>query len=549
MLAGRNATVILLLPLLVVSLLIVAGTAAGSLDVPIRPWPILVCAVCVGSGWAAWLGRRTGGTVVPLGAGMVVGGYVAWLAWPTLYPITAGPDLVHHLTLIHFLQARLALPTDPMFGPYLGEMTGYPPGSHLIAAIAGGVTGRDGLTLVHPIMALASGLKAALIADLLLRLLPPARWRPAAAFAGGVFLLVPHAYLLSPIVYYGFYSQVLSEVFAVALWWAFVVWRQDQRRRWLVTAALFGIALVLTWPVFLPVPALAGLAVIVERGDRAWHARALDALAAFGPVAVVVAAFAVSRRGAAGILASGGDVLTPSLAVFGIPFIVLVTAGALVCVRHPRRDVAVWSFGLAAIAQVVALVALQIRLDATNPYLGFKTMHLLVYGLAVLAALGLNAVWQRYMRHAAWGTGAVLVVLAVLLWRSDLPTRPLSSPITADVHQAGRWARAHLPPTCVDYLVPHWMTAYWLHIDTLGNARASARVTEHDPYDFRSSLARWIDDSSLRYAIVEDWHLVPSDIRARTETRAAFGRASVVERVDGFGGCWDEMPGLDAVGR
>lgn len=54
-----------------------------------------------------------------------VAGYILWLASPSLFPITQGPDIVHHLSLIHFIQRRHALPHDPALGAYLGEMATY----------------------------------------------------------------------------------------------------------------------------------------------------------------------------------------------------------------------------------------------------------------------------------------------------------------------------------------------------------------------------------------------------------------------------------------
>lgn len=485
-----------------------------------------------------------------------IGAYVAWLAWPAMYPIAAGPDLVHHLALIRFIQTRQALPDDPIFGAYLGEMTGYPPGSHLIAAITGALSGRDGVELVHPIVAIATMLKAGIVVSILTRILPVNGSRAPLAAAGALLLLVPHAYLLSPIVHYGFYAQALSEVFALAMWWAFVCWQQTPTRHWLWLGAMFGIGIVLTWPVFLPVPALTGVVILLVRRDRSRRERLTDLAMALGPVALVTAAFALSRAGSAGILSSGGDVLTPSVALFGLPFLALLAIGLAACARHWHQYQAVGLFVAWGALQVVALIVMQQWAGATNPYLGFKSVHLLVYGLVVMAAIGAATAWQAAAKtiaarwpagldRAAWIVPAL--VLAVLLQRG-LPVPPLSSPFTRPVHQAGAWARTHVPANCVDYLVPHWLTAYWLHLEVLGNARASARVTA-DPYDFRRAIGQWIGTGSMQHAIVEDWNRVPAEARAHMRVLASFGTAAVVERSDGLGACHDATPPIDAVGR
>ena len=139
------------------------------------------------------------------------------------------------------------------------------------------------------------------------------------------------------------------------------------------------------------------------------------------------------------------------------------------------------------------------------------------------------------------------LVLAIVLTRG-LTAPPLPSPFTGPVHRAGQWARTHLPANCVDYLVPHWLTAYWLHLDVLGNARASARVTA-DPYDFRRAIGQWIGTESMQHAIVEDWNRIPVEARAQMRVLASFDTAAVVERSDGRGTCHDETPPIDALGR
>jgi hypothetical protein len=54
-------------------------------------------------------------------------GYLFWLASPSLLPVTDGPDVVHHLQLIHLIQRTHRLAHDPALAPYLLEMTSYTP--------------------------------------------------------------------------------------------------------------------------------------------------------------------------------------------------------------------------------------------------------------------------------------------------------------------------------------------------------------------------------------------------------------------------------------
>ena len=57
-------------------------------------------------------------------------GYFLWLASPSLLPVTNGPDIVHHLLLIHVIQRTHHLVHGDALGPPAGNDG---PGSHLAA--------------------------------------------------------------------------------------------------------------------------------------------------------------------------------------------------------------------------------------------------------------------------------------------------------------------------------------------------------------------------------------------------------------------------------
>ena len=67
-------------------------------------------------------------------------------------------------------------------------------------------------------------------------------------------------------------------------------------------------------------------------------------------------------------------------------------------------------------------------------------------------------------------------------------TAPRAIPVVdLDLYEAGKWTRANVGQTCVDYLVADAETAYWLHLAVLGNPRASERMIEIDRYDPRAA--------------------------------------------------------------
>jgi hypothetical protein len=535
-------------PLVFGAVLILISWVADAAHLPLAAWPlfttsVVLAVVMIHMGFTRHGMRRdTAAGAATLLLTAAFSAYALWLAWPSLFPLGNGPDIVHHLTLIHFIQRHGALPHDPVLGAYLGEMSSYTPGSHLFAATFARLLGIDGVRIVQPVVAVFVGLKAGLIVVMLLRLFRETR-HTAIAIAGALLLLVAHAYLLQSFTQYGFYSQVVAEAFAIGMLWAAVLWNERPTLGAATLAGLCGAATVLCWPVLLPPPAAGVLASMtvhhsVPRTTRIWHA-----CAALAPGGVVLAVYTAMHASSAGILSSGGSVLTPSARLFGWPLLALTAVGVGLAIRRSAAWLPVLAFAAACVAQIAALVVVQAYLHATNFYLAFKTMHLLVYAIVAFAALPLHAITARRRSRVVW-----LVPLLVLFWisRTDLPLRPMHSPFTEPVYRAGMWAREHVPAQCVDYFVADWLTGYWLHIDVLGNARASERMRT-ERFDEATAIGRWIERRGLDFAIADDVGGLPVDVRPEGRVLQRFGPAAVLQRVDGRFSCTDRTPTIDQV--
>jgi hypothetical protein len=538
--------------------IVVLSWSVGAAGFSIHPIGILVASIAgTAAAWRAalrglpveWCGRRLFGFLL-----VVLGflSYLCWLAWPSFLPISEGPDLVHHLSLIHFIQHQHALLHDRSLGAYLGEMDGYTPGSHLLAALVGDWLRTDALRVVHPLTAFAVAVKAGVVYNVILRMLPAGRQQAAPAVAGTLLLLVPHAYLLRSFTYFHFYAQVIAETFAVAMVWTIVVWHQQQLRRWLALFALLGVVVALSWPVWLPAPALALAIVVLAERARPLSQRAVDLAVVGIPIAIVTLVYTLTHAGSAGILRSGGSTLVPSVGIFGWPFLVLTICGVGLSIRRRDRVAPVLVFATACVVQIGGLLAVQVAMRASNPYLAHKTVHLLVYAMVVCAALALEQGWrvvEHWLPVVRGRAGWILPVLVVAwLARRDLPTRPLTSPITEPVYQAGHWAKVHVRSGCIDYLVEHWLTAYWLHVDVLGNPRQSERMRS-EGFGYRQTVGRWIAQGSLPYAIAGDVDRLPNDLRRNMRVLERFGPAAVIERIDGRGQCTDTTPAIDDIAR
>jgi hypothetical protein len=224
--------------------------------------------------------------------------------------------------------------------------------------------------------------------------------------------------------------------------------------------------------------------------------------------------------------------------LFGWPFLALTGIGALLAVRRHGAWLAVLAFGAACLAQIAALFALQAYLGASNFYLPFKTVHLLVYAMILLASLPLGPLAEALPRRLAWALPALVLAWG---WRAGVPRWPAASPLTEPVYQAGVWARDHVAAQCVDYFVDDWLTGYWLHIDVLGNPRASERMRV-ERFEERTAIGRWIEGQSLPFAIAGDLESLPRDLLPSLRVLRRFGPAAVVQRADGVSTCTDRTP-------
>src|SRR5262249_27559276 len=121
-------------------------------------------------------------------------GWLLWLARPDLLPTGSGPDLVHHLALIAYIEQHWRLPHDAQLGAYPGEMVHSTPGVHLLASLAGAWLRTDGLHALDPILALTAALKAGFVFLIARRCMPSRETRDPFSVGAVLLLLVPYAH-------------------------------------------------------------------------------------------------------------------------------------------------------------------------------------------------------------------------------------------------------------------------------------------------------------------------------------------------------------------
>ena len=534
--------------------IVVCGYAADRLGMPMAPAAIVplsigaTAAACVRMRRRVeWGARDAVALVVASGAVLA---WLLWLAWPALLPPGRGPDLAHHLLLIDYIERHWRLVHEASVEIYLGQMVHYTPGFHIVAAIAGAWTRTDGLRVVYPLIACAVALKIGFVFLIALRVLPRDLARMPFALAAVLLLLLPRAYLVGSFTHDSFFAQVVSETFAVAMWWAVVVW--DERRPvernsrpWpgaMAVFALAGAAAFLTWPVWVGPPVLMLVAVVLAREGLPTSRRVAHLALAVGPIAAVAVVYAAGRVAHVGLVSISAGVPRPAASDFGWLFLATSALGLVIAARH--RFARATALLLVALAlQAATLYALAKRSGADTPYMALKMIYLAIYPLAVVAALALAAAWQAVIRtggERSWSarlrgaTGervawALLVIFGVAVARQVTVVRRPKPVITRRLSLAGQWARTHVEPTCVDYLVADSDAAYWLHLAVLGNRWMSTRTADPATFDPHAALVRWIEPRSLPFAIA-DVGVAPKLVLSDAEVLADFGQAVVIRR-------------------
>ncbi len=509
---------------------------ADRLGFAIAPLPLLSMAAATAAALWLWL-RRAAASDWPASAAssaIAVGTFACLMirARPDFLPTGTGSDLAHHLALLAFIERHWHLPHDPVLGAYLGEMIDYTPGFHLLAVLAGSWFRRDALHAVHTLIALTAALKCVFVFLIARRLLPEGVPRLSFAAVAVLLLWLPYTFFAGSFMAQSFLSQVVSELFAVAMWWALVVWIAQPATGAMALFALFGVAAFLTWPIWVGPLAATLASIVLLRRQLAPRQRARDVVVALLPIAGVAVMYVSTRLVyGLGMVNAVGFAIWPGPHTLGWPFMLLAAAGLGWSATDRRARSAAVLFGFIAV-QGAALIVFGRSSGASAPYLSLKMAYLAIYPMAVAASALLALAWREALRPAvAARYGWAVIILATLAaGRSLLQAAPVKPVVTQPVFLAGDWARTHLPPACIDYLVADGYTGYWLHLAVLGNPRAAGRALDNDTFEPAKATVRWILPGGLPYAIAGDFDALPRDIRTNVDVLARFGPAAVLQR-------------------
>jgi len=372
------------------AVLMAAGYLVDLLRGPIAPGPMAVIALAsfIVTAWTtrglpavdADEGERL---ATALTATVVIGSlaYFLWLASPSELPVTNGPDVVHHLVLIHLIQRTEHLVHGSALNVYLLEMAGYTPGSHILAALIAAWSRIDAVRVVQPIAAAFTALALGAVYVIAFRSLAGHRRAAWQSCAAPLLALVPAVYTLGAFMHFFYFAQVVAGTFSLTMLLSVIAAYRLGSAAALTWCGLSAVGIVLAWPVWIVPPVLAGL------GITAFHKEArftvFSIVVALVPAAVLFALHALQHRGAVGTVTTSGAVVAPSLAAFGRGFIVCAAAGVAVA-AVTRRSIAILAFAGAVVLEAAALLALNRAAGSDSDYLPFKMMFLLVPAAAVV---------------------------------------------------------------------------------------------------------------------------------------------------------------------
>jgi hypothetical protein len=524
------------------------------------PMLLLLIAIAAGAVALTWTGLTAAWDRADLAAfAAVVVIAFAWLMWiasPSFLPLGGGPDLTHHLLLIDYVERHWRLVHGPGVEDYLGEMVYYTPGSHVLTALAGAWTRSSGLHALHAVMAAAAALKAGFVYLIAMRTLAPGVPRVPLAMIAVVILFASPTFFLGSFTEFSFLAQIVSELFAMAMWWALAAWDESPRWSLMFLVGLLGSAVFLTWPILVGPPLLLLAALMLLPRAMAFRLRLAHATVALLPVVVTAAAFITAllfagRIGMMMIAGTGGGAVTPTVSAYGPYGAWLLAASAVGFVFSSIRREARTTIVLgAAIAVQGAVLYWFARRHANPPYMALKLLYFFLYPQAVAAAIGIASVWRgiaavataprvqtvgaravRLESSLAWALafGIALVVVRPLAGAPGSLSPGRKAATSLPLERAGQWARANLPAACVEYLVGNPDTAYWLHLAVLGHARMGARTADNATYELSPALVRWLTPGGLPYAIV-DLPAIPSGVRSELDILVQFDTAAVAKR-------------------
>lgn len=514
------ATAILTTAIVFIALAVANAVALDLLGLPIHPWVVLVATVVELAAAMAYLWRRG---AVQIDAQYdellaflllvaIVTAYLIYPSLPALFPPARHFDAVNHALLADYIFEHNALPHDFSTNARPYHLSGYPTGGALFGALVAHWTGNIALKTIHPVISLILGLAAGLVFVLLKRLLPQGTLSTPIAFLTTMLLFTAWDYFPGSVNERYFYAQIFSQFFALsAFLFAFFYWVAPDLLSLILMAMSIG-TILLSHPTPIVAPTLAAFAAIGLRHGLALRRKAAHALILASGILVYVLAYALPHLVHWVALTGLGEAVPLSFDSIGYFLPTLSALGFVLAWRRHWRDVFRFPILLllTVLAQPVALYLARFLIPNITGYYFEKSLYLLIYPLALLAALPLaelaSRLQSRLAPKLAWG--AVLALGAIILLA--YPPRPFA-PMTESEFALATWAKQNLDVNNMGIVSSIREDAYWIQVAVFQQPLSTASAVR--AYNLGAmTFEEWRGNPGKPdYALVRNLSRVPKD--------------------------------------
>ncbi|MBI3914111.1 MAG: hypothetical protein HY327_07995 [Chloroflexi bacterium] len=418
---------------------------------------------------------------------IAVAAYLVYPSLPGLLPPARHFDAVNHTVLAQFISENNALPRNFTGGvpPYF--MSGYPAGGALLGALVSKWLGTLPIQTIHPlisfILALAAGLVFLFTHHVLRNTPHTTRHKSQAvpiAFLSTFLLFTAWAYFPGSVNDRYFYAQNISQYFALAAFYFAYRYHKARGTLWLALMPIAISLVLVSHPTPIVAPMLAAFIAILAYPHTSMRNKLTHAvILALGlvPVAII---YVIPHFAQWVALTGYGEASPFDVESIGVLLPALALIGAAIVWRTRERGAFGFIVFLIAcvMAQPFVLFLARFFLPAISPYYFEKSVYLLVYPLAILAALPIASITHHASRltlHAfrfqlsasrfIWLFAFSFALLAFIFF----PPRPFA-PLTLNELKIAQWAKQNLAAQNIAVVSGIREDAYWVYWPLLGKS-------------------------------------------------------------------------------
>lgn len=454
--------------------------------------------------------------------------YLAPVDW---MPVSFSVDCSHQHLLVNYIYTHNSFPDGV---DYLYIYDDYPVAPSVLAALLAHLLGILPAQTMYPLAALFVTVQVMLAYGTSVELLPrhSFSYLLAALAAWMVFLVYPYSVHVFTRRFYS--NMMMGDLTVLSALWTMAV----RERLPPVFTAGMTIGLVFgclnsypAWLPFIAIPLLTSM--LLDRRmsvPKRW-------MLAFMVLAVTVILTAIALADQWSFITwfapSRDRRLTPDWQSLGGVFLILVSWGIWTLARNWKQHLGLALFLLIDVILVTALYGAAV-MDKLTLYIPDKTFYFNVFLFIVLAALGLDHVWERLVpvtRAKNWAACVVMIALGLVVVvgvNSRFP-RPTAYPITLDEYQIAYRLAQQMPDVELTYLVRNHATFYWIYGCVLNHTHDLTVQSEQWQANV-PTYESWIQDATVpKRALVSDLTTLPQE-DGRWHVVMRSGNSGVIEK-------------------